>query len=124
MTTGEKVDNARLAKIAGVKNIRRAAMNAIEEYYDCCEEVVKVKDFKVIKKDGEKLTEGEKEVEKYLDEDHLNDNMTIGITNKGELFFIIRVATYYDTGFENRIIDSKGNVLNLSDNKNYIGSGV
>ena len=122
VTTGEKVDNARLAKIAGVKNIRRAAMNAIEEYYDCCEEVVKVKDFKVIKKDGEKLTEGEKEVEKYLDEDHLNDNMTIGITNKGELFFIIRVATYYDTGFENRIIDSKGNQLDLSDNKNYIGS--
>ena len=122
VTTGEKVDNARLAKIAGVKEIRRAAMDAIEKYYDDHEEVVKVKDYKVIKKDGEKLTEDDKQVEEYLDENHLNENMPIGITNKGELFFICRVATYGSSSFENRVIDPKGNELDWTDNTNYIGS--
>ena len=119
VTTGEKVDNARLAKTAGVKDIRRAAMTAVENYYDGTEGIPQVKDFKVVKKDGKELTEREKKIEEYLNEDHLNENMPIGLTNKGELFFICHVFGYVD--FEDRVLDGKGNELDWTDNKNYIG---
>ena len=121
VTTGEKVDNARLAKIAGVKNIRRAAMNALEKYYDNYIDFPKVKDFKVVKKDGKELTAEEKKLEETFTETYLNENMTIGLTNKGELFFVCKILTaFYEP--ENRVIDPKANELDWTNNKNYIGS--
>lgn len=123
VTTGEKVDNARLAKIAGVKNIRRAAMNALEKYYDNYIDFPKVKDFKVVKKDGKELTAEEKKLEETFTETYLNENMTIGLTNKGELFFVCKILTaFYER--ENRVIDPKANELDWTDNKNYIGSQI
>jgi hypothetical protein len=121
VTTGEKVDNARLAKIAGVKNIRRAAMNALEKYYDNYIDFPKVKDFKVVKKDGKELTAEEKKLEETFTETYLNENMAIGLTNKGELFFVCKILTaFYER--ENRVIDPKADELDWPDNKNYIGS--
>jgi hypothetical protein len=49
--------------------------------------------------------------------------MTIGLTNKGELFFVCKILTaFYEP--ENRVIDSKANELDWTNNKNYIGSQI
>ena len=51
--TGEKVDNARIAQIAGVSNIRKSAMNALQARYNK-QKLFKVKNYKVVKKKGQK----------------------------------------------------------------------
>ena len=87
--TGEKVDNARLAKVAGVSSIRKAAMDALQNVYNNNENHnYRLKDYKIVKKKGKKLDEEERAVEASFSEKHLNDKMKIGLTNEGKLFFI------------------------------------
>ena len=74
--TGEKVDNARIAEIAGVSNIRKSAMDALQAMYNEGK-VAKLKDYKVVKKKGQKKNEEDKAVEKSFNSKHLNDKMRV-----------------------------------------------
>ena len=51
--TGEKVENAKLAEIAGVSNIRKTAMDALQNLYNKMD-IFKIKDYKVVLEKGEK----------------------------------------------------------------------
>ena len=113
--TGEKVDNARIAKVAGVSNIRKAAMDALQNVYNKDENHNhRLKNYKIVKKKGKKLDEEERAIEKSFSEKHLNDKMRIGLTNEGKIFFI----SEYETGAGEffGMYDSNGKDLYYSDN--------
>lgn len=118
--TGEKVDNARIAKIAGVSNIRKAAMDALQNRYNK-EKHYKVKNYKVVKKKGQKKDEDDKAVEKSFNEKNLNDKMRIGLTNEGKIFF---VSEYMDGCCDdnNTVYDASGKDLYDDSNPNLVWS--
>ncbi|MCR4776119.1 MAG: hypothetical protein K5869_07045 [Saccharofermentans sp.] len=120
VTTGEKVDNARIAKTAGVSNIRKAAMDALQARYNK-QKFYKVKNYKVVKKKGQKKDEDDKAVEKSFNTKHLNDKMKIGLTNEGKIFF---VSGYFDGCCEDNdtVYDANGNDLYTEKNKNLVWS--
>ena len=117
--TGEKVDNARIAKIAGVSNIRKAAMDALQNRYNK-EKHYKVKDYKVVKKKGQKKDAEDKSVEKTFNAKNLNDKMRIGLTNEGKIFF---VSEYCDGCCDdnNTVYDATGKDLHSDKNPNWVG---
>ncbi len=116
--TGEKVDNARIAQIAGVSNIRKSAMNALQARYNK-QKLFKVKNYKVVKKKGQKKNEDDKAVEKSFNTKHLNDKMKIGLTNEGKIFF---VSGYFDGCCEDNdtVYDANGKDLYTKKNKNLV----
>jgi hypothetical protein len=116
--TGEKVDNARIAQIAGVSNIRKAAMDALQARYNKLK-IYKIKNYKVVKKKGQKKNEDDKAVEKSFNTKHLNDKMKIGLTNEGKIFF---VSGYFDGCCEDNdtVYDANGNDLYTKKNKNLV----
>ena len=120
VTTGEKVDNARIAQIAGVSNIRKAAMDALQNRYNK-EKHYKVKNYKVVKKKGQKKDEDDKAVEKSFNTKHLNDKMKIGLTNEGKIFF---VSGYFDGCCEDNdtVYDASGKDLYTEKNKDLVWS--
>jgi hypothetical protein len=86
--TGEKVENARLAQIAGVSDIRKAAMDALQNYFNKLGQY-ELKDYKVIsEKEDEDDVARIKNIEKSFSEEFLNDKMQIGLTNEGKMFFV------------------------------------
>lgn len=91
VTTGEKVDNARMAEIAGFKDIKKAAKDTLQEYYLNTNDGIPFKNYKVVKKNGKKLTNDEKKAEASFDEKYINDNIAAGLTDNGELFFVLTV---------------------------------
>ena len=117
--TGEKVDNARIAEIAGVSNIRKSAMDALQAMYNEGK-VAKLKDYKVVKKKGQKKNEEDKAVEKSFNSKHLNDKMRIGLTDEGKIFF---VSEYFDGCCDdnNAIYDANGKDLYDDKNPNWVG---
>lgn len=111
--TGEKVDNARIAQIAGVSNIRQTAMDALQSYYNQSDNY-KIENYKVVR-EGDDLTDEEvQEVEGSFGEKYLNDNMMIGLTDEGKIFFISEMATSAGSFFN--MYDAKGNDLSGEDN--------
>ena len=115
--TGEKVSNARIAQIAGVSDIRKAAMNALQAKYNK-EKYYKVKNYKVVKKKGQKKNQEDKDVEKTFNKKHLNANMKIGLTDKGILFFISEYET--GAGDNEGIYDANGKDLYTEKNPNWV----
>ena len=102
--TGEKVDNARIAEIAGVSSIRKAAMDALQKYYND-REWIKLENYKVVLEPGQKKDDQMKDVERMFSEKYLNDKMQIGLTDEGKMFFITTVdemagAEYYEHVFD------------------------
>lgn len=94
VTTGKKVDNARMAEIAGVKDIKKAAKDALQDYYnntDFGSGIIKFKNYKAVVKKGKKLTNVQKKAEASFDKKYINDNMAIGLTDKGKMFFVLTV---------------------------------
>lgn len=91
VTTGKKVDNARMAEIAGFKDIKTPAKDALQEYYLNTNDGIPFKNYKVVKKNGKKLTNDEKKAEESFGEKFINDNMAAGLTDKGKLFFVLTV---------------------------------
>ena len=91
VTTGEKVDNARMAEIAGVKNIRQAAMDTLQSHYNGSTSGPKFKNYKAVAKKGKKLTKDDKKAQASFDEKYLNDNMMIGLTDEGKMFYVLTV---------------------------------
>ena len=111
--TGEKVDNARIAQIAGVSNIRQTAMDSLQAYYNQSDNY-KIENYKVVR-EGDDLTDEEvKEVESSFGEKYLNDNMMIGLTDEGKIFFISEMETSAGSFFN--MYDVKGNDLSGEDN--------
>ena len=115
--TGEKVDNARIAQIAGVSNIRKTAMNALQAKYNKGKQF-KIKNYKVVKKKGQKKNSMDKDVEKAFSEKRLNDKMKIGLTAEGKIFFI----SEYETGAGEffGIYDANGKNLYYSKNPDLV----
>lgn len=116
--TGEKVDNARIAQTAGVSNIRKTAMNALQAKYNK-EKYYKIKNYKVVKKNGKKKNSIDKDVEKSFNSKHLSDKMKIGLTNDGKIFFI---SDYIDANGDERtgIYDANGKDLYYEKNPNLV----
>ena len=118
--TGKKVDNASIAKAAGVSSIRKAAMDALQNLYNNDENHNHtLKDYKIVRKDGKNLDEEERAVEKSFSEKQLNDKMKIGLTNEGKMFFI----SEYETGAGEFLgmYDGNGKVLYDEDNPCRVG---
>jgi hypothetical protein len=118
--TGEKVDNARIAQIAGVSSIRQEAMNALQNWYNNME-IVKVSNYKVVLKDGQKMDAQLKAVEETFSEKYLNDNMQIGLTNEGKMFFITTVEAMAGADLYQWVFDADGNDIDDEDNPYYVG---
>lgn len=118
--TGEKVDNARIAQAAGVSSIRKAAMEALQAFYNKLGEY-KIKDYKVVVKKGKKKNAEMKAVEKTFSEKYLNDNMQIGVTADGKLFFVTIVETSGGAGEYDCLFDAKGCFINDEDNPYWVG---
>ena len=117
--TGEKVDNARIAQIAGVSNIRKAAMDALQAQYNKGN-VAKIKNYKVVKKKGQKKNEMDKDIEKGFSAKRLNDKMMIGLTDKSGIFFISEFEQGAGENFG--IYDANGKDLYDDRNPNWVGS--
>jgi hypothetical protein len=118
--TGEKVDNARIAQIAGVSNIRKAAMDALQAFYNK-KEWYKIKDYKVVKEAGEKRDFEDKEVEKRFGEKYLNDKMQIGLTSEGKLFFVSNIYNGGGAAEFDFVYDADGEDLDDEDNQYWVG---
>ncbi|MBR3081471.1 MAG: hypothetical protein IKH06_01315 [Clostridiales bacterium] len=120
--TGEKVDNARIAQIAGVTSIRKTAMDALQTKYNN-EKHYKIKYYKVVKKKGKKKNEIDKDVEKSFNEKHLNDKMKIGLTDQSKIFFISdyiggngdEFTAIYDANGKNLYYDKNPNLVRQKD---------
>ena len=121
--TGEKVDNARIAKAAGVTDIRKAAMDALQNWYNNMA-IVKVKDYKVVPEDGAKIDEQMKDVEKSFSEKYLNDKMQIGLTGEGKIFFVSQVCTMAGAEFYDWLYDAGGSTLDDEDNPYWVGMRI
>ena len=118
--TGEKVENAKLAEIAGVSNIRKTAMDALQNLYNKMD-IFKIKDYKVVLEKGEKKDEQMRDIEKTFSEKYLNDKMQIGITNEGKMFFVSTIDTTAGAEFYNWIYDVDGTTLDDEDNPYWVG---
>jgi len=118
--TGEKVENAKLAEIAGVSNIRKTAMDALQNLYNKME-IFKIKDYKVVVEKGEKKGSQEKDIEKTFSEKYLNDKMQIGITNEGKMFFVSTIDTTAGAEFYDWVYDANGTTLDDEDNPYWVG---
>lgn len=116
--TGEKVDNSRIAQIAGVSSIRKAAMDALTAQYNSGN-VAKIENYKVVKKQGEKKDEMDSEIERSFSEKHLNDKMMIGLTDEGKIFFISEFET--GAGEFYGMYDANGKILTDEENPCRIG---
>ena len=91
VTTGEKVDSARLAEIAGVSDIKKAARDALQDYYNGSESGPKFKNYKAVVKKGKKLTNDAKKAQASFGEKYINDNMAVGLTDEGKMFYVLTV---------------------------------
>ena len=118
--TGEKVENSRIAEIAGVKSIRQAAMDALQNWYNSME-IVKVKDYKVVLEKGQKMDAQMKAVENSFSEKYLNDKMQIGLTNEGKMFFVTTVETMAGADLYDWIFDADGKDIDDEDNPYWVG---
>lgn len=118
--TGEKVENAKLAEIAGVSNIRKTAMDALQNLYNKMD-IFKIKDYKVVLEKGEKKDEQMRDIEKTFSEKYLNDKMQIGITNEGKMFFVSTIDTTGGAEFYNWVYDVDGTTLDDEDNPYWVG---
>ena len=118
--TGEKVENARIAEICGVSDIRKAAMDALQTWYNNME-IVKIKDYKVVPENGQKMDSQMKDVENSFSEKYLNSNMQIGVTNEGKMFFVSQVCVMAGAEFYNWVYDVNGNDVDDEANAYWVG---
>ena len=106
-TTGQKVDNAKIAELAGISDIRTAAMDAVQIFINSrgggitCEnhEPVNTSDVYV------------DEVKATFSEERINDDMKMGVTGDGTVFFISDVVSLGGAPSYYEIYDINGNDL-------------
>ena len=121
VTTGEKVDNARIAQIAGVTSIKTGAMDALQnaynstyEYFHGAKAGKRVENYKVNPENGKKLDYFEKNMQATFNEKYFSDDMKVGLTDEGKIFYVV---TMYDAAmFSKFVVDADGN------SQDYVGN--
>ena len=123
VTTGEQVDNARIAEIAGVKNIRQYGMDVLQNYYNGSSTGPKFKNYKAVAKKGKKLTKDDKKAQASFDEKYINDNMAVGLTDEGKMFLVL---TIWDNvlGYQKEVIEKDEGDLWYEDSPDIVAPQV
>ena len=123
VTTGEKVDNARIAEIAGVKDIRQYGMDVLQDYYNGSSGGPKFKNFKAVAKKGKKLTKDDKKAQASFDEKYINEKMAIGLTDEGKMFLVL---TIWDNvlGYQKEVIEKDEGDLWYEDSPDIVAPPV
>lgn len=109
VTTGEKVDKARLAEIAGVSDIKKAARDALQDTYNHSEGSPKFKNYKAVTKKGKKLTKDQKKAEASFGDTFITDNIAVGLTDEGKMFFVLSV--WESIRYEKDVIETGGGTM-------------
>ena len=117
--TGGYVDNKRIAEIAGISDIAKAAKDAVQAYYNATGNV-KIENYKVVKDNGEPLNYMEKQIEDSFLGERLNENMMIGITSEGTMFFISALGSFGGADWYYRMYDVNGVLLDNADIPNWV----
>lgn len=104
VVTGGRVDNRTLAEIAGVPDIRTAAMDAVQAYYNRTG-IFTVENYEKVTPDFEYVDQA---VENSFSEENLNDDMLIGLKNDGSMFFISGIASIAGAEWYYHMYDEEG----------------
>lgn len=107
VSTGKKVSNKKMAEIAGIRDIRGTAMDAVQANLNNSGMFV-VENYELVSPDDEYYA---KAVEDSFSEERLNDDMMIGLRNDGSIFFVSGVASYAGGEWYYRMYDVEGNDL-------------
>ena len=107
VATGNKVDNYTIAEIAGVRDIRKTAMDAAQTYLNNSGMMV-VENYELVSPSDDYYV---KAVEDTFSEERLNDNMMIGLQSDGTIFFVSGIASIAGGEWYYRMYDAKGNDL-------------
>ena len=119
VNTGDYVDNARLAEIAGITDIGKAAKDAVQAYFNATGNV-KIENYKVVKDNNEPLNAMEKEIEDSFLDERLNDKMLVGLTSEGKMFFISALGAFGGAEWYNRMYDVNGISLDTFENSDWV----
>lgn len=107
VTTGNKVDNSKIAAAAGVRDIRKSAMDAVQAYLNRVGYVV-VEDYQLVSSDFDYM---EQPVADSFAENRLNADMPIGLMSDGSVFFISAIASVAGAECYYHVYDINGNDL-------------
>ena len=118
--TGEKVENARIAQIAGVSDITKAAKDALQNFLNKAG-VYEVENYKVVSEKGEMDGSGKADIEKSFTDEYINDKMQIGLTNEGKMFFVTKISESSGTAYSFEIYDCDGTYLDDEENPFWTG---
>ena len=116
VTTGNQVDNRTMAERAGVIDIRTAAMDAAQNYYNNTGILV-VENYELVSSPIDYMFET---VADSFSEDRLNENMPMGLTNEGKLFFVSGLASFGGADWYYEIYDAGG--IDLTYEEGWVGS--
>ncbi len=118
--TGEKVDNAKIAKIAGVSSIRKAAKDALQNFYNKVGWFT-IKDYKFVLEPDQVMDDQMRGVESTFSKKYLNDKMQIGLTDEGKMFFITTINEMAGADYYDFVFDVDGTILDDEDNPFWTG---
>jgi len=116
VTTGNQVDNWTMAERAGVVDIRTAAMDAVQNYFNNTGMLV-VENYELVSGPFDHMYET---VADSFSEDRLNENMPMGLTNDGKLFFVSGLASFGGADWYYEIYDASG--IDLTYEEGWVGS--
>ena len=105
--TGNKVDNSRIAEIAGVRSIRKAGMDAAQKCLNNTG-MINVQDYQLVSTDYEYMRDS---VANTFSEAYINDNMPVGLTSDGKMFFISPIASFAGAEYYYTMYDINGDTF-------------
>ena len=114
--TGNQVDNWTMAERAGVIDIRTAAMDAVQNYYNNTG-MLTVENYELQPGSFDYMKQA---VEDSFSTDRLYENMPMGLTNEGKIFFVSGLASFGGADWYYRIYDASG--IDLSYEEGWVGS--
>lgn len=116
VTTGDKVDNKKLARLAGISDIRTAAMDGAQAYYNNTG-MMTVENYEVVSTAFDYMYEP---VSNSFSEENINENMPLGLMDDGTMFFISPLASFGGAEWYYRMYDVNG--TNLEYDEGWVGS--
>ena len=105
--TGNKVDNSRISEIAGVRSIRKAGMDAAQKCLNNTG-MINVQDYQLVSTDYEYMRDS---VANTFSEAYINDNMPVGLTSDGKMFFISPIASFAGAEYYYTMYDINGDTF-------------